>query len=200
MKLPLPDPRRQQGPLVAVALAVVASASLLAWTNTQRNTAEALLREENARLAEARAQHAETRRTDTETRTALRQLSALQTAGLLTPADRQGWQTHLQKLRQEFTLDRLDWEISPLKPFAPDDPAPLAKPTALVASTLHLHGKIAHEEQLLRLIQRPPANRAGLFVPRHCRLTRSAPDEAGAQAPALSIDCEIDWISLRLPN
>lgn len=200
MKLPLPDPRRLQGPLVAGALAIVTSASLLAWTNTERNTAEALLREENARLAEARAQHAEISRTDTETRTALRQLTALQTAGVLTPADRQGWQTHLQKLRQAFTLDRLDWEISPLNPFVPDDPALLAKPTALVTSTLHLHGKIAHEEQLLRLIQHPPATRTGLFVPRHCRLTRSAPDETGAHAPALSIDCKIDWISLRLPE
>lgn len=200
MKPPLPDLRRLQGPLVAGALAIVTSASLIAWTNTERDTTEALLRKEMAQLAEAREQHAETRQTDTDARTALRQLSALQTAGLLTPADRQGWQTHLHTLRQTFQLDRLDWEISPLQPFTPDDPAVLAKPTALVASTLRLHGEVAHEEQLLRLIQRPPANRAGLFVARHCRLARRALDATEARPPALSIDCEIDWISLRLPD
>jgi len=200
----LSAPGRLRRPILAAAIALCAAAALLAWSHTERFAAETMLKQEDTRLNQARSNHLEAQRTDTETRHALRQLDALRNAGLLTPPDRHAWQTHLLAVQNAFGLDKLDWEISPLQPLEDKETAAIGQPestaraaTNLIGATLKLRGTIAHEEQLLHLLERPPTARQGLFIPRSCRISRILADTATS---ALAVDCEIDWISLRLPD
>ena len=104
-----------------------------------------------------------------------------------------------RSLQGRLQLDKLEWELGPFAPAAAQGNAPsTAQPSALRLSTLHLKGKIAHEGQLLSLLDRPGSASAGLFLPRRCRLAPSRPTEA-TEAQALAIDCDIDWLFLQLP-
>jgi len=185
-------------PLIAGALAA-AGAALMLWSQAERDNAEASLRQHTTRLTQARAMHQAARETDTTAREGLRQIEVLRGQSLLDTPDRRAWQAHLLALRGRLQLDKLEWELGPFAPAARQDNAPsTAQPSALRVSTLHLKGEIAHEGQLLALIDRPGSASAGLFLPRRCRLAPSLPTET-TDAPALAIDCEIDWLFLQLP-
>ncbi len=186
-------------PLIAGALAA-AGAALMLWSQAERDNAEASLRQHTTRLTQARAMHQAARETDTAAREGLRQIEVLRGQGLLDTPDRRAWQAHLLALQGRLQLGKLEWELGPFAPAARQDNAPsTAQPSALHVSTLHLKGEIAHEGQLLALLDRPPGSAsAGLFLPRRCRLAPSQPTEA-ADAQALAIDCEIDWLFLQLP-
>lgn len=185
-------------PLIAGALAA-AGVALMLWSQAERDNAEASLRQHTSRLTQARAMHQAARETDTAARNGLRQIEALRGQGLLDTPDRRAWQTHLLGLQGKLQLDALEWELGPFTPAASRDDAPsTAQASALRLSTLHLKGEIAHEGQLLALLDRPGYANGGLFLPRRCRLTPSQPTE-GADAQALAIDCEIDWLFLQLP-
>ncbi|WP_298596040.1 hypothetical protein [Zoogloea sp.] len=185
-------------PLIAGALAA-AGTGLIIWSQAERDSADASLRQHTTRLSQARAMHQAARETDTAARDALRQIEALRGKGLLDTPDRQAWQAHLLGLQGRLQLDKLEWELGPFAPAAAQGNAPsTAQPSALRLSTLHLKGKIAHEGQLLSLLDRPGSASAGLFLPRRCRLAPSRPTEA-TEAQALAIDCDIDWLFLQLP-
>ena len=186
-------------PLIAGALAA-AGAALMLWSQAERDNADASLRQHTARLTQARAMHQTARETDTAARNGLRQIEALRGQGLLDTPDRRAWQAHLLGLKGRLQLDKLEWELGPFAPAASRHDAPsTAQASALRLSTVHLKGEIAHEGQLLALLDRPPGSAsAGLFLPRRCRLAPSQPTEA-ADAQALAIDCEIDWLFLQLP-
>ena len=187
-------------PLIAGALAA-AGAALMLWSQAERDNADASLRQHTARLTQARAMHQTARETDTAARNGLRQIEALRGQGLLDTPDRRAWQAHLLGLQGKLQLGKLEWELGPFAPAAArQDNAPsTAQPSALHVSTLHLKGEIAHEGQLLALLERPPGSAsAGLFLPRRCRLAPSQPTET-TDTPALAIDCEIDWLFLQLP-
>ena len=196
----LTDSSRLRGPLAAAALAIATGAGLIYWTYAERVVAEAALRDESARLAQARARHVKARQTDSTARELIHQLEILRAGGRLNPPDRRGWQNHFLSLQDTLALDKLDWEITPLHPF---DDRPTGTPgsepanaSALVATTLKLRGELGHEAHLLQLLERPSAAPRALFVPRYCRLSRAA----AVPGPTLTVDCEIDWISLRLPD
>ncbi|MDD3327324.1 MAG: hypothetical protein PHW25_09605 [Zoogloea sp.] len=186
-------------PLIAGALAA-AGAALMLWSQAERDNADASLRQHTTRLTQARAMHQAARETDTAARAGLRQIEALRGQGLLDTPDRRAWQAHLLGLQGKLQLDALEWELGPFAHAASRDDAPsTAQASALRRSTLHLKGEIAHEGQLLALLERPPGSAsAGLFLPRRCRLAPSPPTEA-TDAQALAIDCEIDWLFLQLP-
>lgn len=185
-------------PLIAGALAA-AGAGLMIWSQAERDSADASLRQHTTHLTQARAMHQAARETDTAVRDALRQIEVLRGKGLLDTPDRQAWQAHLLGLQGRLQLDKLEWELGPFAPAAAQGDAPsTAQPSALRLSTLHLKGEIAHEGQLLSLLDRPGSASAGLFLPRRCRLAPSRPTEA-TEAQALAIDCEIDWLFLQLP-
>ena len=186
-------------PLIAGALAA-AGAALMLWSQAERDSAEASLRQHTTRLTQAREMHQAARETDTAAREGLRHIEALRAQGLLDTPDRRAWQAHLLALQGRLQLGKLEWELGPFAPAAArQDNAPsTAQPSALHVSTLHLKGEIAHEGQLLALIDRPGSASAGLFLPRRCRLAPSQPTET-TDTPALAIDCEIDWLFLQLP-
>ena len=185
-------------PLIAGALAA-AGAALMLWSQAERDNAEASLRQHTTRLTQARAMHQAARETDTAAREGLRQIEVLRGQGLLDTPDRRAWQAHLLALRGRLQLGKLEWELGPFAPAASRDDAPsTSQASALRRSTLHLKGEIAHEGQLLALIDRPGSASAGLFLPRRCRLAPSQPTET-TDTPALAIDCEIDWLFLQLP-
>ena len=169
------------------------------WSQAERDSAEASLRQHTTRLTQAREMHQAARETDTAAREGLRHIEALRAQGLLDTPDRRAWQAHLLALQGRLQLGKLEWELGPFAPAARRDNAPsTALPSALHVSTLHLKGEIAHEGQLLALIDRPGSASAGLFLPRRCRLAPSQPTET-TDTPALAIDCEIDWLFLQLP-
>lgn len=183
-------------PLIAGALVLLVSGTLLSWSKAERDDAAATLRLNDNRLAQARAAHQAARDADAATRLGLRQLEALHGAGLLETPDRQAWQRHLLGLQGRLQLDGLKWTLSPVQPVSGGEPETPASPSALRVASLHLQGELAHEGRLLPLLDRPAGLGGGLFLPRHCRLARRTPATEG---PALSIDCEIDWLFLQLP-
>ena len=193
MKLSPPSLAERQRPLLAGAFALLASGTLLLWSQAERDDAAATLRLHDNRLTHARAAHQAARDADASARLGLRQLAALREAGLLDAPDRLAWQRHLLGLHRQLQLDPLGWELSPLSP--PADMAPDTSALRLVR--LHLQGKVAHEGRLLPLLERPRGLGGGMFLPRHCRLARSEP--VPDAAPALDVDCEIDWLFLQLP-
>lgn len=192
---------RLRRPLITGTLALLAGGALLLWSQAEHDAAEAALRQHSARLAQARAAHQAARDADAAARNGLLQLETLRGAGLLDAPDRQAWQQHLLTLQAELQLEKLEWELGPFKPTAAQNHgAPSRPPSALLLSTLHIKGEIAHEGRLLPLLGRPGNSSEGLFLPRRCRLARSQPVPDVADTPTLAADCEIDWIFLRLPD
>lgn len=192
---------RLRRPLIIGALALLAGGSLLLWSQTEHAAAEAALRQHSARLTQARAMHQAARTADAAARDGLQQIETLRKAGLLNAPDRQAWQQHLLGQQGRLGLEKLKWEIGPFKPFeAQGHGAPAEPHSALHSTTLHLKGDLAHEGRLLPLLEQPGGSTNGLFLPRHCRLTRSQPEPDSADSPALAADCEIDWLYLRLPS
>jgi len=196
----LPDSGRLRLPLFAGAISLVASAALVYWSHAGRLAAETTLHQQRARLAQTHARHQEALETDATTRRTLHQLNILRSAGFLAPPDRHAWQTYLQARKSSYKLEKLDWEISPLKPYTRTEPD--TSPTALVATTLRLRGDVAHEGQLLAFLEHPTRTPSGLFLPRHCHIARTTATEPPTRTAtaALTVDCEIDWISLNLPD
>ena len=104
------------------------------------------------------------RETDTAARNGLHQIEALRGQGLLDTPDRRAWQAHLLGLQGKLQLDKLEWELGPFAPAASRDDAPsTSQASALRRSTLHLKGEIAHEGQLLALLDQPPGSASGSF-------------------------------------
>ena len=130
---------------------------------------------------------------------AQKQLTALDAAGQLDPPDRLAWHVHLQSVASKATGNALDWEIGPQRPYA-NTLAPATAAPGLVASTLHLHGELAHEAHLLAALQRPSGQPRGVFLPQHCRLSRSPASNDDNKPRGLAVNCEIDWIALQRPT
>lgn len=183
--------------LIAGTLTLLASAALLFWSQAEHDDAAATLRLHGNRLAQARAMHQAARDADATARLGLRQLEALRGAGLLDAPDRQAWQRHLLGLHERLKLDKLEWELSPVRPATGTEPDTPATTSALRLASLHLQGEVAHEGRLLPLLERPAGLGGGLFLLRRCRLSRNEP---AADAPALTVDCEIDGLFLQLPE
>ena len=192
---------RLRRPLITGVLALLAGGALLSWSQAEHNDAEAALRLNTTRLAQARALHQAAREADAAARDGLRQLATLRSAGLLNAPDRHAWQQHLLGLQGQAGQEKLEWEIGPFMPAAAQDHGtPAEHASALRLATLHLKGRLAHEGRLLPLLERPGSAGGGLFLPRHCRLARSQPAPDSADSPVLTADCEVDWIFLRLPD
>ena len=98
-------------PLIAGALAA-AGAALMLWSQAERDSAEASLRQHTTRLTQAREMHQAARETDTAAREGLRHIEALRAQGLLDTPDRRAWQAHLLALQGRLQLGKLEWDAS----------------------------------------------------------------------------------------
>jgi galactokinase len=117
----LPDSGRLRLPLIAGAISLVGSAGIVYWSHAGRLAAETSLHQQRAQLAQTQARHQEALETDATTRRTLHQLNILRSAGFLAPPDRHAWQNYMQARKSSSKLEKLDWEISPLKPYSRTD-------------------------------------------------------------------------------
>lgn len=190
-----PTLRSLRHPLLGATLALLASAALLLWTRADHAEAVLRLQQHHAHLAQARDHHLTLDQTRSATVAAGQALAGLENAGQFRPPPRQAWHAHLATIAARSPGNHLEWTIGPARPY-PDTPAPDAPSAGLIAATLALHGTLAHEAHLLAILQPPRDQPGGIFLPRRCRLLRTADTTA---PPSLGIDCEIDWIALHIP-
>ena len=191
--------RHLRRPLIGGAFALAASSALLYWTHTEHSAASLQLQQEGARLVQARSRYLDLHQAHVATLAAQKQLATLNAAGQLNPPDRLAWHAHLQSVTDKAPGNALDWEIGPKTPYTDTLPPATAAP-GLVVSTLHLHGEIAHEAHLLAALQRPSGQPRGVFLPQHCRLSRSPASNDDNKPRGLAVNCEIDWIALQRPT
>ena len=153
-----------------------------------------------SRHADAEARLLQTQHALTDVRTRLqvaedtlaarqKQLSAaaqLRAQGLSAGPDRPAWLKAVRAELQAQHLASLDVELGPHRP--------LDGAADFDASPLTLRGPLAHEGQLLRLLDVLDRQPGTLLLPRRCRVSRldttDAPDER------LHADCQLEFVTL----
>lgn len=111
-------------------------------------------------------------------------LEALSKRGVLGTGQHAEWAQNLARTRRELNLAEFASEFAP--PPRSEQPSP-----KLCASSLKIKTRLRHEGEFLRLIA---ALQAGAIVlPRRCTLERQA-----GETPAITAECELDWVTLDL--
>lgn len=152
-----------------------------------KNSAERTYQEFDSKLKQV---HNEEREIKRKTAT----FSQLQARGLIGEERRLEWIELLKSIHEQRRLIDLDYEIAAQHPLDAHPGTDLA----FYASTMKLHLKLLHEEDLMRLLADLRHQAKALIQVKHCtinRLAKGSSARAGSSA-ALLAECEIDWITL----
>ncbi|TYC54571.1 hypothetical protein ETQ85_17990 [Zoogloea oleivorans] len=185
---------RLRTPALFCALMLLSSTGLV-WSSHQLlTTTGQAARSAAVRLVETENRLHQQQETDRLTRDALADYLNLQQAGLQRPVDRVTWQERLQAMRIHLQAEEFSYEIGPERPLRMAGDAEAHSPT-IFTSTLQLRAKVRHEDELLTLINtlKQPGQ---ALRPTRCTLARPDGPE---RAQGLAVNCDIDWISVRIP-
>lgn len=116
----------------------------------------------------------------------------LQSRGIIGEEKRLDWVELLNSVATQRRLIDLEYEMSAQKPLD-DNPG---NEHAFYVSTMRLHLKLLHEEDLTRLLGDLRKQAKALILTRNCKVARlgGGPERNAGQAN-LAADCEIDWIT-----
>ncbi len=122
----------------------------------------------------------------------------LQTRGAIGEEQRLDWVELLKEIRDKRRLIDLQYELSPQRSLDANPGSGLA----FYASSMKLHLKLLHEEDLTRLLDDLRKQAKALIQVKRCdvsRLPRSGPERDDSPAQ-LQAECQIDWVTLREAN
>jgi hypothetical protein len=162
-----------------------AKAAQIAQTNTERT-----YKEFDSKLRQVRNEEKDIRQ-----KTAT--FSQLQARGIFGDEQRLEWIELLKNIHEQRRLIEMDYEIAAQHPLTALDTRP-GNDLAFYASTMKLHVKLLHEEDLTRLLADLRRQAKALIQVKSCkvnRLTNQAAEDASHRAYLLA-ECEIDWITL----
>lgn len=182
---------------IVITLALLGAAGFLAWWT--QLYAEQAGRERN-RAAEAKSRiemrlrqfHSE----ELDLKNRLQALQRMQENGLLGDEKRLDWMEQLRNTQRELRLPGMKYEFAmqaPLNGTAPKTPAWFSSP-------LRLQLRLLHEGDLLNFLDRIQREAQALVIVRSCKLSPlPATTERRDNAAPLAAECEMDWLTARLP-
>lgn len=180
------------GLLVAASLAGCAAAILgFAWGD--RTVARAEEARARALATAAQARLARLREEAPRLRATLARFEELRRSDLFGPPQRLAWAQTMHSLVRELRLEGVRFEFAP--PRRLDSLAP-GLDYRLHASDMVVAGPLAHEGDLLRLLDALRGPVAGRTRPRHCVLERLPP---ASRTLSLRMQCEITWLGIEAP-
>jgi hypothetical protein len=195
MKITQADLPKIQHSLIAAVLMIVLGASAVLYAlerahaaQIAQSVADKAFKEFDGKLKQVR-----TEENDIKLKAAL--FKQLQARGAIGEERRLDWSELLNGIREQRHLIGLEYEIAAQRPLD----AHSSKDFGFYASTMQLHVKLLHEEDLTRLFFDLRSQAQALIQIKSCKLSRlvnGATERAARQANLLA-DCEIDWITLR---
>ncbi len=186
-------PKIQNSLIVALLTTVLGAATLLYSLDRAQSTQltrDAAHREQEELASKLKNVRDEENEIRMETIT----FNQLQARGVIGEERRLDWIELLKNIHRQRRLIDLNYEFA-----APHalDPLP-GKGLAFYASTMKLHLKLLHEEDLTRLLADLRSQAKALIQVRSCKVSRlvnGAAEHSDSPAKLLA-DCEIDWITL----
>ncbi|MDS4016263.1 MAG: hypothetical protein RKP46_18185 [Candidatus Accumulibacter sp.] len=195
MKLGRADFPKLRFSLMAAALMLAAGTVAVYLSHTNREAAQAARDAAIAERNEAEGKLQQVRQEEADIRQRSLVFKALEARGVIGDEQRLEWVELLKDLRGKYRLADLQYEIMPQRQLEGNP----AGGFIFYASSMKLHAKLLHEEDLTRLIGDLRRDARALIRVRICNLARlSAETEERSKGLAnLSADCEIDWLTLR---
>ncbi|MFN4325685.1 MAG: hypothetical protein ACK4FP_07330 [Azonexus sp.] len=183
---------------ILIALALFGTAGALAWW-TQENTRQAGLERQRAAEAKSRLEqrlrqfHSE----ELDLKTRLQSLQRLQGSGILGDEQRLDWLEQLRDTQRALRLPGMKYEFAAQTPL----PGNIPGGPAWFNSPLRLQLRLVHEGDLLDFLDRIQQQAKALVIVRSCKLAPpSGPTERPDTPTGLTAECELDWLTARLPN
>jgi len=194
VKLALADLPKIRVSLVAALLAIALGAAAIAYSLDRANAAQAAKSIALRDYQEFDGKLKQVRNEENEIKLKADLFGKLQARGILGEEKRLDWIELLKSIHERRLLIELEYEIAPQRPLSPPDANP-GNDLAFYASTMKLHVKLLHEEDLTRLLADLRDRAQAIIQVKSCKVGRLA-NGAGERAN-LNADCEIDWITLR---
>lgn len=183
--------------LVLLAVLLVAAAAVYS-TEQIKASAQRQLAQQEGRLKEARIRlqkSGDEKDIIVRYRDAFR---ALERAGFVGEEKRINWLDGLRLTNQQADLFGVDYEISAQKRYR--HAAALEPGQArLFESTMRLRFRLLHEEDLLRFFALLNRQNVGIFHLDQCDVRRIDTRGIIRYQPNLSVDCELSWITAKVP-
>jgi hypothetical protein len=196
MQLTSKDFRAMRMPVLALAIALAASFTMVAFSSNQRSQSEKQYRDHVAALQEARTRY---QRSGEERETVMHYVQAyrqLEKIGFVGAEQRLNWVESLRAADAQAGLFGVDYQLSAQEPFpyvAKDNPVG----DRVKHSRMRLSFGVLHEGDLTRLFRALSAQQPGLFTLNSCSLDRAG--RQGAPLPRqanLSAECELSWLTI----
>lgn len=183
---------------IAITLALFGVAGSLAWW-TQDDARQAGLERNRAAGAKSRIEqrlrqfHSE----ELDLKTRLQTLQHLQSRSILGEEKRLDWMEQLRDTQRELHLPSMRYEFAAQAPLNGNNPTG----PAWFNSPLRLQLRLVHEGDLLTFLDRIQQQAKALVIVRSCKLAPPPGTTERREIPAgLAAECELDWLTARLPN
>lgn len=186
---------------LALALALsAAGVGALAYFEQKLDAVRAQRKAIEERLKGSRDRLAKVAEEEQEIRTNLAQFRQFTDRGIVAGERRLEWIEALASIRQELRLFEVSYSVEREQTLT--YPGVKNPETLFRASRLKLGLSLLHEEDLLRFLTRLGADKGSFSVPRKCAISRIERDATRARGvqPRLRAECEVDMITLRLPE
>ena len=174
--------------VIAMALLVFASRWFLA-----HERGDSLFAEKKLREAQARIEGAKRERDDLQASSVI--FADLVSRGMLQEENRLDYVERLERLRSQFGLSALEYEITPQRPLTLAG-SRVFNTVDVLASRVKLRMRALHEGDLLAFVNAVEHPAKGFQNIERCELRRldTAADQASAHVEG---ECLLDWISMR---
>lgn len=190
MKLTLADLPKIQLSLIAALLMVALGAATVLYALDSDKGAQAAKKTADRTFKEFDGKLKQVRNEENEIKRKAATFNQLQARGLIGEEQRLDWIELLKSIHEQRRLIDLEYEIAPQRSLDANPGSDLD----FYASSMKLHLKLLHEEDLTRLLADLRNQAKALLQIRSCKVDRLA---NGSGQANLSADCEIDWITLR---
>ena len=185
-------------PMLALAIAIAASFTMVVISSNQRLQSEKQYSDQVSALQEARVRY---QRSGQERETVMHFLQAyrqLEKSGFVGAERRLNWVESLRAANAKAGLFGVDYQLTAQEPFpyvAKDNPVS----DRVMHSRMRLSFGILHEGDLIRLFQALSAQQPGVFALNSCSLDRAG--RVGDPVPRranLTAECELSWLTIDL--
>lgn len=181
-------------PMLAMAVALSASAAAVYFTEQKRAATERVLNGERATLSAIRQRVSQS---DQEKQVILRYLQTyedLRNQGVVGPEQRVNWLDALRAASQQVRVFELDYQLGQQgRSTLPID----STAYNLQQSVMKLRMRLLHEGDVLGLLNALEDQHAGLYLLNRCSVSRIAGNRAALRyEPHIEADCELTWLSL----
>lgn len=144
---------------------------------------------------EQRLRQVRTEETDIKERTQI--LLRLQSQGIAGDEKRLDWMETLRDIQHDLRLPGMKYEFGIRAPLDGNDTAN----AGWFSSSLKIQFRLLHEEDLLNALGRIEKNTKSLVIVRACKLgPLTAQGEARSIQALLGAECEMQWLTVRLPS